>query len=147
MPVDEVIGAGIGQDAALADDKQMVSGLGHLAHEVAGEEHGAAFGRQRLHEVADPQDAVGVEAVDRFVEHHRVGVAEQGGGDAQALVHPEREGPYPLPGHVSQADDVKHFAHPAPADPVAVGQPLEMVGGDRAERVGQLAIGLAVDED
>ena len=79
----------------------------------------------------------------------------------EALVHPEREGPDPLPGYVTEPDDVEHLAHAAAGDAVAVGQPLEMVGGaaaaddgfgveqrpDRSERVGQLAIGLAVDED
>ena len=90
-----------------------------------------------------------------------MGVAEQGGGDAEALAHPEREGPHPLAGHVTEPDDVKHVADAVAGDAVAVGQPPEMVGGaaaaddglgieqcpDRADRVGQLAIGLAVDED
>jgi len=41
--VDELVGAGIGDDAAPGDDEQVVGGQGHLAHEMAGEEHRAAL--------------------------------------------------------------------------------------------------------
>ena len=44
---------------------------------------------KRLHQVADPQDSLGIEAVDRLVEHQRLGVADEGGGNAQTLVHAE----------------------------------------------------------
>jgi hypothetical protein len=36
-----------------------------------------------------PADALGVEAVERLVEDDRAGVAQQGGGDAEALAHAE----------------------------------------------------------
>ncbi len=115
---------------------------------------------RRLHQVADPDDAVGVKTIDRLIEDQRVGVAEQGRGDPEPLTHSEREGPHPLARHVAEPDDVEHLADPAAVDAVAVGQPLEMVGGapatddrlgvqqrpDRPERVVQLAIGLAVDQ-
>ena len=82
-------------------------------------------------------------------------------GDPEALVDPEREGPHPLAGYVTEPDDVEHVVYTAAGDAVAVGQPLEMVGGaaaahdglgieqrpDRSERVGQFGIGPAVDED
>ena len=42
-------------------------------------------------EVADPTDALGIEAVDRLVEEEHPGVTQQRGGDAQALGHPQRE--------------------------------------------------------
>ena len=87
---------------------------------------------QALHQVADPEDAVGVETVDRLIEDQRVGVAEQRRGDAEPLTHPEREGPHPLARHVAEPDDVEHFADPAAVDAVAVGQPREMVGGAAA---------------
>ena len=35
---------------------------------------------------ADPEDALGVEAVDRLIEHEHLRIAEQRGDDAQALV-------------------------------------------------------------
>jgi acetyl-CoA acetyltransferase len=89
VPVDELFRASVGNNAAAADDEQVVGGLGHLAHQVAGQEHRAALGGQRLHQVPDPHDAVGVQAVDRLVEQHRLGVAEQGRGDAEPLVHAE----------------------------------------------------------
>ena len=74
---------------------------------------------------------------------------------------PSEKVPTRLSGHVAEADDVEHFAHPAAGDAVAVGQPREVVGGtaaaddgfgvqerpDRPERVGQLVVGLAVHAD
>ena len=45
----------------------MVGGLGHLAHQVRGEEDGSSFGGQGTHELADPLHALGVEPVDRLV--------------------------------------------------------------------------------
>ena len=77
--------------AAAAEHDEVVGGQRHLAHQVRGEEHGAALGGQAAHEVADPQHALGVEAVDRLVEDERGRVAEQRGGDAEALAHAERE--------------------------------------------------------
>ena len=44
-----------------------------------------------LHQVADPEHALGVEAVDRLVEDERARVAEQGRRDAEPLAHAERE--------------------------------------------------------
>jgi hypothetical protein len=34
----------VGDELALADDDEVVGGVFHLAHQVAGDEHGAAFG-------------------------------------------------------------------------------------------------------
>ena len=48
-----------------------------LAHQVAGDEHGAALGGERPQQAADPADALRVEAVDRLVEHQHRRVAEQ----------------------------------------------------------------------
>ena len=129
VSVDEFVGAGVGDDAALGDDEQVIGGLGHLAHQVAGEEHRAPLGGQALHQVSNPEDAVGVETVDRLIEDQRVGVAEQGRGDAEPLTHAEREGPDPLARHLAEPDDVEHCADPAAVDAVAVGEPGEMVGG------------------
>ena len=43
VTVDELIGAGVGDDAAPTDHDQVIGGLRHLAHEMAREEHRAAF--------------------------------------------------------------------------------------------------------
>ena len=48
--------------------------------------------------VAQPADAVGVEAVGRLVEQEHLRVAEQRGGQSEALAHAEREAAGPLVG-------------------------------------------------
>ena len=89
--LDELGRGHVGDQPAAADDDQVVGGQRHLAHQVAGHEDGAALGGQRLEELADPVDAFGVQAVDRLVEHQHRRVAEQRGGDAEPLLHAERE--------------------------------------------------------
>src|SRR5947209_376255 len=97
---DDRLDAVVGDDPAPADDDEVLRGLGHLTHEVTGKEDGPALAGQRLHEVADPEDAVRVEAVDGLVEDEDPGVTEEGGGDAEALVHAEGERADPVPGNV-----------------------------------------------
>ena len=53
-----------------------------------------------------------VQPVDRLVEDHGLGVPEQGSGDAEPLVHAQREGAGPLVGHVVQPDQVEDRLHP-----------------------------------
>ena len=108
-------------------------------------------------QLAHPADALGVQAVDRLVEQQDVGVAEQGGGDAEPLPHAEREAAHPVVGDGLQADQLDHLVHPRAGQPVAlrerqqmpVGGPAGMPGArvdqraDPAHRLGQLAVGPA----
>lgn len=55
------------------DHDQMVRGQLHLTHQVAGEEDRTSLSRQGLHQIADPGDALGVEAVGRLVKDQRPG--------------------------------------------------------------------------
>jgi len=64
-----------GRERTLLAAQEMVGGLGHLAHQVRGEEDGSSFGGQGAHELADLLHALGVEPVDRLVEDERPGVA------------------------------------------------------------------------
>jgi len=73
--VDDLLDRAGGDDATAADHEELVGGLGHLAHQVRGEEDGSSFGGQGPHELADPLHALGVEPVDRLVEEERPGVA------------------------------------------------------------------------
>ena len=78
-------------ERALVDDEQPVAHLLELAEEVGRHEHGAVARRpispisSRISLMPDR-----VEAVGRLVEHQQLRVAEQGGGDAEPLLHAER---------------------------------------------------------
>ena len=76
---------GVRDQPTAADHDQVVGGLLQLAHEVARDEDRPALGGERAQEASDPHDALGVEAVDRLVEHQHRRVAEQRGGDAEPL--------------------------------------------------------------
>ena len=91
---------------AAPDHDQVVGGQRHLAHQVRGDEDRATLGGEPLEQVADPLDALGVEAVHRLVEDQRRGIAEQRGGDAEPLAHPERELSGALARDVVQTDEV-----------------------------------------
>ena len=96
--LDELLGGAVGDQPAAADDDEVVGGDRHLVHQVAGDEDRAALGGQPLHQVPDPDDALGVEPVDRLVEDEDRRVAEQRGGDAEPLAHAEREAARALAG-------------------------------------------------
>ena len=61
----------VGEQPPAPDDDQVVGRQRHLAHQVRGDEDRAALGGQPAQQRADPVDALGVEAVDRLVEHER----------------------------------------------------------------------------
>ena len=107
--------AAVGDQPAAADHDQVVGGHGHLVHQVAGDQDGAALAGQVLHQVPDPQDALGVQPVDRLVQQQHLRVAEHRRRDAQPLAHAQRERPGPLARHLAQPDQVEHLVHPAGA--------------------------------
>ena len=117
----------IGDDPAAADDDQVVRRQRHLAHQVRGHEDRAALGGERLEQVADPEHALRVQAVDRLVQHDGLRVAEQRGGDAQPLAHAEGEAADPLLGHALQAGQLDDLVHPAVRDAVGGGQRHQVV--------------------
>ena len=63
---DEVVDRGVGDQLAAPDHDQVVGGQRHLAHQVRGDEDGATLGGESLEQVADPVDALRVEAVRRL---------------------------------------------------------------------------------
>ena len=96
----------------------LVRGHRHLAHQVARDEDGAALGREAAEKLADPADAVGVEAVHRLVEEQNSRIAEQRAGDAETLTHPEGEATDPLVGNGSEPDEVEDLIDACTGDVV-----------------------------
>jgi hypothetical protein len=96
---------------------------------VAGEEHGAALSGHAAGELADPEDAVRVETVDRFVEDQGLRVAEQCRGDAEPLPHAEGEPTDTLAGDRLDAGHVHDLVHPLLRDAVRRGQGEQVVVG------------------
>lgn len=80
-----------GDESAPADDDELVGGVFHVRHEVAGEEDRTALTREAPEEAAHPEHAFRVHAVDRFVEHQHRRITEQRDGDPEPLLHAERE--------------------------------------------------------
>ena len=114
---------------AASDHDEVIGRVLHLRHQVAGDEHGAALGGQRLHEVPDPEDALRVQPVDGLVEHQDLRVAEQGARDAEALAHAQREPLRALAGHLGQPDQLQDLSDPALGQVVRLGQAEQVVVG------------------
>jgi hypothetical protein len=74
---DELVQRSVGEHLTTAHHDHVIGGLRHLAHEVAGEQHGASLRGGVPHELTHPAHALGVEPVDRLVEDQRVRIAEQ----------------------------------------------------------------------
>jgi hypothetical protein len=114
------------------DHDQVVGGVLHLAHQVRGQEHRAALGGQVLQQGADPDDAVGVQPVDRLVQHDHGRIGQQRGGDAQPLAHTQREGAGPLAGDVGEPDQLQQVVHPLGADAHGGAHGQQVVAGGAA---------------
>jgi hypothetical protein len=69
----------------------------------------------------------GVEAVDGLVEDEGLRVAEQRGGDAQPLTHPEGEPADALAADALEAGHLDHLLHPPPAEAVRGGHGPQVV--------------------
>lgn len=138
----------------------MISGVLHLAHHVAGDENGPPLGGEPAEQHPDPADALRVEAVDGFVEDQHGRITEQGGGDAEALLHAQGVAGRPFAGGRGQSDLVENRVHARAADAVAAGECGQVVvaaqgPGDGAgieqcadlvERAAQRAVGAAADD-
>ena len=77
----------LGDDAAVADDDQVVGDDFDLVQQVGGQQHGGAAVGVAAQQVAHPADAGGVQTVGGLVEDEDLGVAEERVGDAEALPH------------------------------------------------------------
>jgi carbon monoxide dehydrogenase subunit G len=99
---------------------------------VRREEDRAALGGEALEEIANPPDALGVEAVDGLVEHDDLRVAEQRVGDAEALAHSERELPRTFPRSRVEADELEQLGDPALRDAVSLREREQVVVGRAA---------------
>jgi hypothetical protein len=157
---DDILGAGLGDEPAPADDDQVVGGDRHLVHQVAGDQDGSALGGEALHQVPDPQDALGIEPVDRLVQQQDLRVAEHGHGHAEPLAHAERETAGPLVRHLLQAHQGQHLLDPARGNALGLGQEQQVVTGrtawvhglgleqraDRVQGILQVTVAPAVDE-
>ncbi len=70
-------------------------------------EHRATAVGERADQPAHLVDALRVEAVGRLVEDQQRRVAEQRGGDAEALLHAQRVGAVAVVAALAEADDVE----------------------------------------
>ena len=105
----EVGQACIGDELAAPNDDDVVGSLLHLAHEVAREQDRPAFGGEPLQEAANPADTLGVEPVHRLIEDQDLRVSQERGGDAEALVHAQREPANAPASCFGEPDELEHF--------------------------------------
>src|SRR5262245_55063064 len=104
----------------------MIGRVLELAHQMARDEHRSAFSGERAERLAHPADPLGVEADRRLVQYEDRRIAEQRGGDPQALAHAEREGSHASSRDTREPDQAQHVVRPAAVDAVALRYPAEM---------------------
>jgi hypothetical protein len=81
---------------------------------------------------AHPDDALGVHAVERLVQHQHRRVAEQRGGDAEPLPHAEGVAARLAPDRGLPGRPARHLIDPAGRQALGVGQPQQVVAGGPA---------------
>ena len=109
------------------NDDHLVDGLRDLGEHVAGDQNRAPLAGQRPQEVAQPADALRIEAIGRLIQDQRLRVAEEGGGEIESLLHAERVRLHPPPGHAARAPPGE--APRPPARPVARPRARSRAGG------------------
>ena len=90
--LEQIGDATLAHDAPGRDDPEDVDELLDLAEDMARHEHGLARCRELPERRAHGDDARRVEPVRWLVKEQQARVTEQGGGDAETLLHPERIG-------------------------------------------------------
>ena len=115
-------------------DDGVVDGLGHLGQQVRRHQHRAALAGEIAHEVAQPGDALRVEAVGRLVEDEDVGVADERGGQLQPLAHAHGEAADLALGVPGEADQLEHLVGSLVVVAAGAGGHAQ-VGAGRAGRV------------
>jgi hypothetical protein len=103
--------------------------------QVRRHQHGRAVVGDGAHEFAHVGDALRVKAVGRLVQHKQLWIAEQRGGDAQPLLHPEGVGLVPIPSAGGEPDPIQHDRHSSRIDTAQGGQraPVGRAGQPRIE--------------
>ena len=79
----------LADDPAVADHHDVIGDDLDLVQQVRGQQDGSSLVGVVAEQVPHPADAGRVEPVGWFVEDQHGGVADQGGGDAESLAHPE----------------------------------------------------------
>jgi len=106
----------LGDQAAATEDQDRVDGLSDLGEDVAADQHRSPGLRERAQEGAEPVHAGRIEAVRGLVEDQQLRIAEQRGGQPQALAHPERVGAHGPVRRVGQLDERQNFLHAGDVD-------------------------------
>jgi len=111
-PRDEVGGLRIGDEFAPTDNDQVLGRHCHLGQQMRGDQDCPPGCCQALHELPDPQDALGVEPVHRLVEEQNSRVAQDRSGQTEPLFHAQRVLADRLGRDTAQPDRVQHIVDP-----------------------------------
>ena len=92
---DQAVKVGGQHQLAPVDDQDVVDGLRHLREHMAGDEDRLTLRSEAPQELAEPMHAFGIQTVGRLVEDQKLGIAEQRGGEPEALPHSKGVAPDP----------------------------------------------------
>jgi hypothetical protein len=138
------------EDAPPVDDREAGAQLGHVLDDVRGEDDDAVL-PELAEQVEEAHALGGVEPRGRLVDDHQLGAAEQGDGDAEALLHAAGVAAELLAAHVPEVHLAEECLHGVPAraparDPLEQREVVEQLLGAhvrvQAELLGEVAQGL-----
>ncbi len=119
-------GAG-GDELATVEDHDLVGEVFDLVQQVARDEDRASRGGALAKQVAQPADALGVEAVAGLVEHQDRWIAEQRGRQPEALPHAQGVPTHVPVRGVAQTDGIQHLGDAPGVDVCSVGEDPQVV--------------------
>jgi hypothetical protein len=104
----QLLDGSLGDERAGADHPDPVGDLLDFPHQLAREDDRAPALAERADEGAHLHHPGRIEPVGRLIEDQELGVLEQRGRDAEALLHANRVGPRAIGRAISQPDLVQH---------------------------------------
>ena len=123
---------GAGDQPALVQDHDVVDGLGDLREQMTRHDDGAPGVGLAAQEGPQPVHALRVEAVGGLVEDEHRRLAEQGGGQAEALAHAEREPADTSTSVLGHADLGQRIVDPLRRQPGRRSEDAEVIDGPTA---------------
>jgi len=108
----QLVDGALGDHPALLNHTDPRAHQLHLVQQMARDEHGALALAELDDQVPHVGHALGVQPVGRFVEDEQLRLLQQGGGDAEPLLHAHRVGAELVLGAGCQLDLVERGADP-----------------------------------
>lgn len=124
---DEIGDRHIRDQSTATDHQQVISCQRHLRHQMRRDQHRSTLARQIAQQMTDPQNAIRIQTIHRFVENQRRRITQQRRRDPEALPHPQGKPANPLRSDISQTNQPQQLVDSTRRDPTRRREHQQMI--------------------